>query len=145
MRTALLHAGLLAVALTLAGQAAAADDDSPEQRLTGGSAREWVFQRIVRSMGSEHSCTSGLTYTFDAAEHSLVVRECKNSKLEVSYFTWRLANASAGDTALTIDRLGAFVLLFRDALDGSHFMRLRSEGNTPTQPTVDKEFRLNED
>ncbi|MGU3387833.1 hypothetical protein ACLBYG_25250 [Methylobacterium sp. D53M] len=114
-------------------------------QLTGGASREWVFKRIVVAMGASGRCTSGETYTFEQANHGLAIRECKNGELAVSRHSWRLANAGAGDTSLVIEGLGTFVLLFRDAADGSHFLRLRSQGQAPTQPTVDKEFRLSED
>jgi hypothetical protein len=48
-------------------------------------------------------------------------------------------------TALVIDRLGTYLLLFRDAPDGARYMRLRKQGGSPTQATEDKEFRMSED
>lgn len=114
-------------------------------QLTGGASREWVFRRFVRSMGADGSCISGETYTFEEAGPSLAIRECRSNKLVVSRYPWRVAEAASSDPLLVVDGLGTFVLLFRDADDGSHFMRLRTPGHTPTQPTIDKEFRLSED
>lgn len=118
--------------------------DSPEQQLTGGSSRQWVFKRIVRSMGAGDACSSGETYTFES-DHALLVRDCKDGRLTTRRFTWRLADAGPGDTALVVDGLGTFVLLFRDVPNGGRFMRLRTRGVVPNQPTMDKEFLLNED
>lgn len=129
---------------TIAPFHVASAQDTAEQQLTGGSSREWVFKRVVRSMGPGNSCTSGETYTF-AADHFMVSQECKSGHLDAKRFSWRLSNTGNGDTALAVDGLGTFVVLFRDTPDGAHWMRLRTRGEGPPQPTVDKEFRLNED
>jgi hypothetical protein len=68
-----------------------------------------------------------------------------NGHLAANRLTWHLNDGAAGDTNLVIDGRGTFHLLFRDTPDDQHFMRLRQPGAGPTQPTVDKEFRLSGD
>jgi hypothetical protein len=141
-----LRAGLTGVVFSLAyPQAVPVVAQELAMRLTGGTSRVWVFKRIVRSMGADDGCTSGETYTFEQVGRGLAIRECKDGNLVVSRYSWRLAQAAPSDTSLVVDGLGTFVLLFRDTDDGSRFMRLRTRGRTPTQPTIDKEFRLIED
>jgi hypothetical protein len=115
-----------------------------EQQLTGGTSREWVFKRVVKSMGPGNSCSSGETYTF-AADQSLTTKICQKGQLDTKRFSWRLSENGAGDSTLVVEGLGSFLVLFRNPPNGSHLMRLRTRGQSPTQPTTDKEFRLNED
>lgn len=90
--TAILSTAVIFLATTTGQPLVASAQDLPEQQLTGGSARKWVFKRIVRSMGPGDSCTSGETYTF-AANHSLAVQDCKYGHLDTERFSWRLTNA----------------------------------------------------
>lgn len=143
MHTIQFLAAVLAILLALPLPARA--QESPEQQLTGGSSREWVFRRVVRSMGPSVACTSGLTYTFEQASRSLLVNECKSGRLEGTRYQWHLGKAGPGDMALVIDRLGTYLLLFRDGPDGARYMRLRKQGSSPTQATEDREFRMSED
>ncbi len=65
MRAIQLLATMLTIALALPPTVRA--QDNPERQLTGDASREWVFKRVVRSMGPGDACTSGLTYTFEQA------------------------------------------------------------------------------
>jgi hypothetical protein len=142
--TAIFYTAVILLVAAIGRPVVALAQDSPEQQLTGGSSREWVFRRIVVSLGPGNSCTSGETDTF-SADHSLTVQECKNGHLDTKRFSWHVTNVGSDDTVLVVDGLDNFLILFRDTPDGVHWMRLRTRGKSPIQPTVDKEFRSNED
>ena len=123
-----------------AGEAANLGDFA--QKLAGSSSRTWVYERVVHKLGPS-GCVSGVTYTFTAT-HQLIVSVCKNGQMADTTYSWSMADSGSGDVILNIAGMGTFVLLFKDATDGEHLMRLRTKAGPQTDPVTDKEFSLEE-
>jgi hypothetical protein len=123
--------------------AIAADD--PSSLLSGSSSREWIFQRIVLSMGAGDGCASGETYTF-SKNHQVAIKQCVKGHLLTTQRKWSVSTKD-GDTLLQIDGDSAspYLLLFKTDAQGRQFMRLRTKPPDQSHPVVDKEFKLNED
>lgn len=136
---------LLAAAMYVAWISSAIADDDPASLLSGGSSREWVFQRIVLSMGVGDGCTSGETYTFSKS-HQLAIRQCLKGHLSTTKRKWSVL-VKDGDTLLQIDgdTGSPYVLEFKTDAQGRKFMRLRTKPVDQKHAVVDKEFKLNED
>jgi hypothetical protein len=139
---------IVSVAVILTAASAAIAQNSAEedaaQRLAGTLSRQWIYERVVRTMGPNDACSSGETYTF-MVDHSLKIEQCQKGHLVATRHSWSITGASGGDTIVTIDWDTTYLLLFRDPPEGGHFMRLRTKNKIQTEPVVDREFRLNED
>lgn len=120
-------------------------DDDPSSQLSGSSSHEWIFQRIVLSMGAGDECASGETYTF-SKDHQVAIRQCTSGHLLKTQRKWSVSTKD-GDTLLQIDGDNAspYLLQFKSDAQGHRFMRLRTKPPDQNHPVVDKEFKLNED
>jgi len=136
---------LAAIASVVLTTSAIADAADPASLLSGGSSREWVFQRIVLSMGAGDECTSGETYTFSKT-HQLTIKRCLNGNLQTTQQAWSVTTQD-GDTLLTVegDAASPYVLEFKTDSHGRKFMRLRTRAVDKIHAVTDKEFKLNED
>jgi hypothetical protein len=120
-------------------------DDDPSSLLSGSSSREWIFQRIVLSMGAGDECASGETYTF-SKNHNVAIKQCTQGHLITKQQKWSVSTKD-GDTLLQIegDSASPYLLQFKTDAQGRRFMRLRTKPQDQNRPVVDKEFKLNED
>ncbi|MFM0557729.1 hypothetical protein P0D69_43355 [Paraburkholderia sediminicola] len=120
-------------------------DDDPSSLLSGSSSHEWIFQRIVLSMGAGDECAGGETYTF-SKNHQVAIRRCTKGHLLTTQRKWSVSTKD-GDTLLQIDGDGAspYLLQFKTDAQGRRLMRLRTKPPDQNRPVVDKEFKLNED
>ncbi|ANB74912.1 hypothetical protein AYM40_20900 [Paraburkholderia phytofirmans OLGA172] len=136
---------LAAIVSVVLATNAIADDADPASLLSGGSSREWVFQRIVLSMGTGDECASGETYTFSKT-HQLTIKRCLNGHLQTTQQAWSVTTQD-GDTLLRIvgDVASPYVLEFKTDSHGSKFMRLRTRAVDKIHAVADKEFKLNKD
>jgi hypothetical protein len=110
-----------------------------EQKLTGGTSRDWVFKQMRRTMGSSDECTQGVVYRF-ASDHKLVDEQCVNGHIKSETHTWSLERQGPLDVILKIDSK-PFVLLFKEE-GNALLMRIRQRSASKTEPTVDREFRF---
>jgi hypothetical protein len=110
-----------------------------ETRLTGGGSRAWIFERLDTYMGGSDECHHGRVYHF-ATDHTLTEEHCVNGHVKTDPHKWRVAKSGPLDLILEIDNQ-QFVLLFKSESNGM-LMRLRTFGESKTQPTTDEEFRF---
>lgn len=127
--------------LGTAGCEPASAQERPDQRLTGGSSRAWIAQRLIRPERPGPACTSGEIYTF-ATTHDHTVSRCQEGRIVQSHLAWSLSEASGIGPVLTINGTGTFLLSFSDPAPGLHLVRLHPMNEA--QPT-DKVLSLDED
>jgi len=116
------------------------DLKTAEQKLTGGTSRDWVFKQMRKAMGSSDACQGdGEIYRF-TADHKLIDEQCVNGRIKTQTHSWTLEKEEPIDIILKIDGK-PFVLLFRDESNGLS-MKIRTRAISKTTPTIDKEFRF---
>jgi hypothetical protein len=115
----------------------AVGDQTLDQRLTGGSSRVWVYQRVERVMGDPQSgsCIKGEEYKFLAA-HTVVITHCVNKQLVSETKEWSARSDGVDDWI----RIGSeeFQLMFNN---NDQLMRLRKKAGVKGEETIDKDFR----
>ena len=120
----------------------AGGQDSPEQRLTGGSSRAWNLHRFVRPTGFGNTCSSGEIFTF-AVTGDLAVSRCQGGRIVPTHHKWSLSRISGDEPTLIIEGMGTFLLRFPQPGVDTRRMWLRARG--AAQPVMDQEFSLDED
>jgi hypothetical protein len=137
--------GMAAIVLVALGVAIAAhaQDTLAAARfaLTGPVEREWVFKQIQVFLGPGNHCQQGEALLF-LASSKMVIESCINGQMTNRTVDWTLRPNGVLDPILTYDG-GEYELLFNDK-GGKHYMRLRKRGTDPTNPAVDRVFRLAE-
>ena len=130
---------LLGLAVT-AGPAGG--QDSPEQRLTGGSSRAWNLHRFVRPTGFGNTCSSGEIFTF-AVTGDLAVSRCQGGRIVPSHHRWSLSGPGEDEPTLIIEGMGTFLLRVRQP--GADTRRMWLRAKSAAQPVMEQEFSLDED
>jgi hypothetical protein len=111
-----------------------------EQKLTGGTSRDWVFKQMRRTMGASDACQgNGEIYRF-TADHKLIDEQCVDGHVKDQTHSWTLEKAEPLDLILKIDGK-PFILLLKDESNGLS-MRIRQRSESKTIPTIDKELRF---
>jgi hypothetical protein len=135
---------LLTLATPACGQADAARRAEVIQRLTAGTAKEWVFTRWVKHMGAEERCDQGESLVF-AANGTVESRRCVNHSVQPTQQRWRLEFPTSIDVVIVIDNIRYFLILPPETNVGSSSlpiekMTLRQRSQSITQPTIDRNY-----
>lgn len=116
--------------------------EKSKQQLTGGSARDWVFQVVHTIMGAQPRCSQGEVYRF-SADSTLLIERCVNGSMQTTSHRWIVSLESPYDVQLQIDGK-PYHLLFKQE-PNADLMVLREPSPSKIAPTVDRQFRLSRD